>query len=183
MNRWKLNREDALVLCIDYQDKLAKSVYNREEIEKHNQNIIKTANIYKVPILFTTQYKKGLGDVSPALFDLVDKKESLDKTAFSIMEEETIVKALEAAGKKQIIVTGIESHICVLSSVRDLIDAGYQVFVPRNCISSREESCHINGLDQMREYGAVISNSESILFEIAKVSGTPEFKQMQALIK
>ena len=68
-------------------------------------------------------------------------------------------------------------------SVRDLIDAGYEVFLPRDCVSSRKEARHKNGLDQMREYGAVISNAESIMFDLAKVSGTKEFKEMQALIK
>lgn len=156
---------------------------NKDEFMTMSQKMVQGSSIYKVPILFTTQYKKGLGDVTNLMGQYASEAKSLDKNGFSVMTEESIVDELKKQGKKQVIVIGMESHICVLASVRDLIDAGYEVFVPRDCITSRDPRRHQNGIDQMREYGAVISNLESILFEIAKVSGTPEFKEMQKLIK
>lgn len=182
-NRWKLDREDCILVGIDFQDRMIQGMDQAEKMMEYSQHLFRGAQIYQVPILLTTQYKKGLGEVTDSILQYTPGKESLDKNAFSIMGEKTIEQALKETGKTQVIITGMESHICVLASVRDLIDAGYQVFVARDCISSRDPMRHRNGIDQMREYGAVISNSESLLFEIAKVSGTPEFKEMQQLIK
>lgn len=182
-SRWKLKREDCLLLAIDFQDRLIQGMYDAEDLIKQNQILLQGCGIYKVPVLFTTQYKKGLGDLSESLGQYAKDVKSIDKNGFSVWTQAEVQEELKRQGKKQIIVTGMESHICVLASVRDLIDAGYEVFLPRDCVSSRNPMRYTNGLDQMREYGAVISNTESILFEIARVSGTPEFKEMQKLIK
>lgn len=182
-NRWKLKREDCLLLAVDFQDRLIQGMYNPEEFMKENQTLVQGCKIYDVPILFTTQYKKGLGELSESIGQYAKDAKRIDKNGFSVWTQEEVQEELKRQGKKQIIVTGMESHICILASVRDLIDAGYEVFLPRDCVSSRDPMRYTNGLDQMREYGAVISNTESILFEIARVSGTPEFKEMQKLIK
>lgn len=184
MNKnYKVNRNEVGLMIIDIQDSLAKAVVNEEEMKRETQILIKTANILDIPIVFTTQYKKGLGDTNQELMDLAPEAPSYDKVHFGIFGEEEIKTGIEKMGKKQFIVVGMETHICVLSSVIDLLEAGYEVFVPFGAVSSRDEKNTKNALDLMSKMGAVVTNMETILFQLCVKSSLPEFKDVQNLIK
>lgn len=179
----KVRKEEALLLVIDIQDSLAKAVHRSEDLKKSARILLEAADAFGLPVLVTTQYKKGLGDLSESLLPYTKEADFYDKTLFSIYEDEKIKKAVDDSGKKDLIVVGMESHICVMSSVLDLLEAGYRVFVPEDGIGSRTEKNHKNALGQMGKNGAVITNVESLLFQMLGGSSAPEFKRVQGLIK
>lgn len=184
MNKnYKADRKDVALVVVDIQDSLANAVEGKEEIKKQTAILEKAANIFQIPVVFTTQYKKGLGDINEELKSLVKDALSFDKVHFSIVEEEEIKEGLKKLGKKQLIVTGMETHICILNSVIDLLKEGYEVFVPFDAVGSREEKNKENALQLMSKMGAVITNTESLLFQLLGKSTVPEFKEVQNLIK
>lgn len=184
MNKnYEVNREDVGLIIIDIQDSLAKSVVNEKEMKEETKKLIQAAKILDLPIAFTTQYKKGLGDTNQELRDLAPDAPSFDKVHFGIFGEEGIKEAIEKMGKKQFIVVGMETHICVLSSVIDLLGEGYEVFVPLGAVGSRDQRNIDNALTLMLKMGAVVTNTESILFQLCVKSTCPEFKEIQNLIK
>ena len=135
-----------------------------------------------IPIIITEQYPKGLGETVSKLDVNIEEIEKFEKNTFSGCIEE-VIGYLKSKGRKKIIITGMETHVCVFQSVRDLIKEGYYVFVAADAVCSRTEENYKNGLDMMKDMGAVISNTETILFDMLKESGTPQFKALSKLIK
>lgn len=182
MDKYTLNREDALLLIIDIQERLVPVMDYKDVVINNNKILIKAAKEMNFPVLATEQYPKGLGRTVQELLDLIDEENILAKNTFSAYNDD-LKDTLGSLGKKKIIVTGMETHVCVFQTVRDLINAGYAVFLAKDAIASRTKSNYLNGLDVMKELGAVITNTESAVFDLLKISGTPEFKVMSKLIK
>ncbi|MBU5669346.1 isochorismatase family protein [Peptoniphilus sp. MSJ-1] len=182
MKNFKLNREDVVFTFIDIQDKLLKAMYNKEEIVKNATVLSNVAKIIEAESLFTVQYPKGLGYTNEEIKKPLEEKEEFGKLSFNICDDEEILKEIKRLNKKQFVVCGMESHICVLQSVRSLLENGYEVFLVEDAIGSRTEKNSKNGIEQLREMGAVITNTESVLFDLAGVAGTDEFKTLQKLI-
>ncbi|WP_138159145.1 isochorismatase family protein [Peptoniphilus catoniae] len=181
MKNYRLDRERALFLFIDLQDKLLKAIYQNERVLKYNKVLAEMSKIMKIESLITVQYPKGLGNTNKDLLDILNQEE-IAKTEFSCMLNKDFRRAIESTGKKQVVVSGIEGHICVLLTVRDLIEKGYEVFIASDAISSRTEFNYKNSLALMSEMGCVVTNTESIMFDLNSVSGTDEFKKVQKLI-
>ncbi len=189
----KLIKEDAVLVGIDFQDKLMPAINNNEELQDTVVKLIKGCRILGVPIIMTQQYTKGLGETVSAIAsalneDLGDIPESegfqiIEKTSFSAMGEPTFIQALEKLCKKTVIIAGVEAHVCVQQTVIDLLDKGYTVFVAYDCISSRKSEDMKIAQHRMRDAGAVCTTYESILFELLKGSKEPGFKQISALVK
>ncbi|MDO5040998.1 MAG: isochorismatase family protein [Peptoniphilus sp.] len=182
MKNFKLNRDDVIFLFIDIQDKLLKAIDNREGVLKYSKILAEVSDIMNMDKLVTVQYAKGLGHTNGELMEILEADE-IDKKTFSCMLNEEFKAKLEEKNKKQVILSGIESHICVLLTARDLIAAGYEVFVAADAVGSRSKFNYHNSLDLMRDMGCVITNTESILFDLNSLSGTDEFKKVQNLIK
>lgn len=175
-----LNSSDTLVLMIDMQERLVVGT-NAEYEVKQAEKIINAANILEIPVLVSEQYPKGLGQTVQGLKN--DKQKFVEKTAFSLLKEDGILDILKSYGKRQIILFGIETHICVYQTAIDLISNGYEVVLVKDACKSRKEYEYNAGLDLMRQNGIQISCVEIVLFELLKTSKHEHFKKIQQLIK
>ena len=177
-----LSRNESRLLIIDVQEKLVPKIVNLDKMLANCRMLIQGARILGVPVFATEQYPKGLGKLVPQLAELLDKPS--DKLRFSCAEVLDWGTAAEQADNRfQIVVAGMEAHVCVLQTVLDLLGTGFQVYVAADAVSSRTEFDWKIALDRMAADGATIVTTESVLFEWCEVSGTPEFKQISQLIK
>ena len=178
-----LKSENALLLVIDFQERLMPSIHGHAELEKKTAAFIKGCRILDVPVLTTQQYTKGLGDTSQALKDALCKFDPIEKITFSCCETIMFIDKLNSLGKKEIIVTGIEAHICVQQTALDLLDSGYTVYVVADCIGSRNVRDYTYAVERMRQAGAVITTMESVLFEFLVRADHPKRKEISNLVK
>lgn len=175
--------EDAVAMVIDIQEKLVPAIHNKDEVVQKNVQLLNGLKAVGCPVIFTQQYTKGLGMTVPELVETQDNFQYLEKMTYSCLDTQEIKDALEKLGKKTVIISGLETHICVMQTVRDLIAEGYQVYLIADAISSRTEFNYQIGMERMKQEGAVISSVESVLFELLVKAGTPEFKVISKLIK
>ncbi|MDQ0508977.1 Isochorismatase family [Aedoeadaptatus ivorii] len=180
---FNLRREDAVFLFIDIQDSLSKVIDREERLKKNAGILADTAEIMQIPSVFTTQYKKGLGDFNEEIRNKVKDAEDFDKKSFSCLLDDEIAAFFDEKKPKQVIVSGMEAHICVLMTVRDLIARGIDVYVASDAIGSRDPESALYAAEEMRQMGAAVRPTETILFDLNSVSGTDEFKAVQKLIK
>lgn len=174
-----LNQNNTIVIIIDIQEKLLGSVYNKN-IADVASKLVQTAKILEIPVLITEQYPKGLGETVLQIKENVDAI-YFEKTDFSAFKN--IKEILEKSGKKQIIICGIEAHICVHQTVNDLLKQGFEVHILKDGIASRKEFESTQGLNRMEKNGAIITCLEIALFELLKGASHPRFKAVQNLIK
>lgn len=179
-----LNTDDTLVLIIDVQEKLLNAVFNKELCGKKAEIIAKAANILDIPVIVTEQYPKGLRNtIEPVKSALKDNAEYFEKTSFSALDNPDVLNAIKKANKKQVVIFGIETHICVSQTAAALVKSGYEVNVIKDACSSRAEAEYQAGLERMKDNGAHILTTEIALFEWLKGAKHPEFKNIQSLIK
>jgi nicotinamidase-related amidase len=179
-----LERGNALLLVIDVQQKLASAMNAGAlaQLEKNAAVLIRAARRLDLPIVATEQYPKGLGPTVPALRELLPA-DPLTKLEFSCGASKPIAKEILGTGRRQAIVVGMEAHVCVFQTVRDLLRGGFSVFVAQDAVISRSDANRQVGLHLCEKAGAVLSSTETILFDLLGVAGTPEFKELTALIK
>lgn len=182
MRKHCLKREQSLLLIIDLQEKLMKAMDHAEKVYKNTNIMIQSCQQLKIPIVVTEQYPKGLGPTVPDVREHLGEHLLLEKMAFSAASQETI-EQLKGYQRRQLLVAGSETHICVFQTVRDLLAAEFDVYLLRDAVCSRSKDNYMNGLQLMREEGAVITDTETAVFDLLQVSGTPDFKTIQALIK
>lgn len=179
-----LNIEDCALVIIDIQEKLVKAAKDGDKTAKNMEKIAKAANILSIPTVVTEQYPKGLGSTVVELQETLSPDAFIsEKSSFSALLEPDVEQKIKNLGKKQIVIGGIEAHICVLQTTADLISKGYDVYVVKDASASRNESEYITGLELMKQYGAKITCVEIVIFEWLKSSKHPNFKEIQALIK
>ncbi|MDP6381175.1 MAG: hydrolase, partial [Phycisphaerae bacterium] len=172
-----LNVEDAALVVIDVQGKLAQLMHEKEVLFDNVKRIIKGAQVLKVPILLTEQNPAGLGHTLPDIASLLDV-EAIAKFHFSCCGEGAFMQALEGLGRRQILLAGIETHVCVYQTAADLVRLGYDVHVLADAVSSRAESNKRMGLEKMKDAGANLTSVETALFELLKVARGEKFKQV-----
>lgn len=178
-----LSEEDSLVLIIDIQDKLV-SALNKSIIVENAVKIATAAKILNIPVLLTEQYPKGLGNtVEPLKNAVAEDSEYIEKTYFNALLEEGLLEKIKSYNKKQIVILGIETHICVYQTALALLEQGFEVYVVKDACASRNKYEFKQGIDAMQVEGARISCVEMILFEWLKGAKNPNFKEVQALIK
>lgn len=182
MKKFHLEKEKAVFLFIDVQDKLINSTFNKEQVLKGNKTLSKMAEIMNMPSVITLQYPKGLGQMNDEVKAPLKDAKEIAKTTFSAMLNEEFVETMEKIGRKQVVISGVEAHICALFTARDLLEAGYEVFVASDAIGSRSEFNYDNSLEIYRDMGCYVTNVESIMFDLNSVAGTEEFKAVQKLI-
>ena len=182
MNKFALLKEESLLLIIDIQERLVPAMKYGKQVIKNTNILISATEEMNIPIIVTEQYPKGLGQTVPEINNHLGDSLKFEKTLFTACTDE-VIEALENAGKKKIIITGMETHVCVFQTTRDLISRGYEVFVVSDGVASRYKENYKNGLDLIKDMGAVITNTETILFDLLKKAGTPEFKVLSKLIK
>ncbi len=177
-----INSSNALVLIIDVQEKLSKML-NNEYIRIEATKIAKAAGILNIPTIITEQYPKGLGSTLEEIKQSVPNAKYLEKTHFSACKEDGFVELLKETNRNQVILFGIEAHICVLQTAMDLMNLGYEVFVVQNATGSRFEDNRQAALRRLIHAKAQIVTTEMVLFELLEGSKHPNFKEVQALIK
>jgi isochorismate hydrolase len=186
MDKFKIEAADSVFLLIDFQSNLAtamkKDVYANCE---NNVNLIVTScETMKVPAVVTEQYRKGLGNtVEPVKARLKEQYKPIDKLSFSCWGDPVFQKTFPGLNKKYVLVAGIESHVCVLQSVVDLVAQGYYVHVVSDAVCSRYKTDWKRALKYMRDAGAVITTTEIAVFQLLQRAGTPEFKVISPLFK
>ncbi len=179
-----INKDNCLLLQIDIQEKLIPAMPEADYITENISKLIQGLKLFKLPIVITEQYPKGLGNtIEPLIKALGELYVPIEKTTFSCMKNTSFVEMLENYGKKNIIVVGMESHICVLQTVIQLKEAGYSPIVIEDCICSRKDNDHYIALERMLKESITISSYESILMEICESSDIPEFKAISKIIK
>jgi nicotinamidase-related amidase len=180
----QLDRAKALVLVIDVQEKLARAMPPDAEarMEKNAAILIKAARRLGLPVVASEQYKKGLGPTVAPLRELLPSP-PVEKMEFSCANSSALAGQIEATGRRQVIAVGMESHVCVFQTVRDLLRKDFQVFVPKDAIVSRTEENRQVGLNLCEKAGAVVTSTETVLFDLLGTAGTPEFKELSPLIR
>lgn len=182
MNQFTLDKNDTTLMVIDIQERLVPAMDMADQVT-HNTNIlISAAKEFNMPIVTTEQYPRGLGPTVPALKDHIDPQYLFEKVSFTAYTEE-VKLALKGLKRNKIIITGMETHICVFQTIRDLIANGYEVFIVSDAVCSRTVNNYKNGLNLAEKMGAVVTNTETVLFDLLKKAGTPEFKSISKLIK
>ena len=174
-----IKNTDSTLLVIDIQEKLVNMLEN-EEVKNNAIKIAKACGILELPTVITEQYPKGLGNTIEEIKSAIQNAEYVEKTTFSAYKEEEVQKLLS---QKQVIILGIETHICVLQTAIDLLNAGYEVFVVQDACGSRSEENKQAALRRLIHAGAQIITTEMVLFELLESSKHPRFKEVQALIK
>lgn len=182
MDKFKLNSEETFLLIIDIQERLVNAMKYGEQVIDKTDILISTAEELNMPVIVTEQYPKGLGSTVPQLESKLKSGKKFEKMNFSVYIDE-IKNAIEETGRKKVIITGMETHVCVFQTARDLINNGYEVFIASDGVCSRTKQNHLNGLDLIESMGAVITNTETIIFDLLGKAGTPEFKVLSKLIK
>lgn len=182
LTKYNLKHEDAVVLVIDIQEKLVHTMKYGSDVIQNVNVLLEAAATFDMPVAVTEQYPKGLGKTVEKLALQEDGAKVFEKMSFCGLTPE-VEDFLRSTYRKSVIVVGMETHICVYQTVRDLLTKGYQVLVARDGVCSRTKANYRNGLELMQQMGAVVSNTETLLFDLLKVSGTQEFKKLSKLIK
>lgn len=182
-----LNIENSALVIIDIQEKLVAATKYGTEVAQNMAKIAKTASILNIPTILTEQYPKGLGSTVEELrASIKPNTDVIEKSSFSALLEQPFkekVQELKNKGIKQIVLGGIETHICVLQTAADLINEGFEIYIVKDACASRCKDEYKSGIELLKQYGAKISCVEIVLFEWLKTSRHPNFKEIQALIK
>lgn len=178
-----LNRRQTALLIVDVQTKINAVMFQGPTVVQNAVKLIKAAKIVHVPILITEQYPQGLGATEPEIAEALEAITPTQKMTFSCCGSKEFLDDVQNREIMQVVVTGIETHVCVQQTVLDLLAHGFQVHVPKDVVSSRKELDHETALNRMGNSGAVLTSLESVLFELLEKAGTPEFKEVTKLIK
>lgn len=178
-----LKKETSALLIIDLQEKILPVIRNVDNVIENTIKLIKGFKTLNLPIYFTEQYPKGLGPTSSKILSELKGYNAIQKMSFSCFGAEDLFTELRSKKLHQIIISGVESHVCVQQTVLDLLANDFQVNVAADAVSSRREFDFQIALDRMRTLGAEITTTESILFELLEVCGTPEFKEISRIVK
>ena len=181
-----LTREHTTLVVCDVQERLfhAMDADHREEVMRNIKVLAASARRLRVPILVTEQYPKGLGHTLQELLDTLGPGvEPLPKVTFSCCAVGAFRARLQATGARHVVLTGIEAHVCVLMSALDLIALGYTVHVAADAVTSRTQANWRLAMDQLRQAGAVVTATESVLFQLLGEADTEEFRELARLIR
>ena len=178
-----LEIDRSVLIVVDVQGKLAQLAHDKETLFANCVALVKAAKILCVPILWCQQYPKALGETIPELAELLTDNTPIDKLCFSCAGHPDFIAQLNKLKREQVILCGIETHVCVHQTVMHLLDGDYDVHLIADAVSSRTEQNKIIALQRMRDEGVNISSTEMALFELLKTAEHPNFKEIAKLIK
>ncbi|MBN1302231.1 MAG: isochorismatase family protein [Melioribacteraceae bacterium] len=177
-----LKKESTALLIIDIQQKILNVIHENERVVENTLKLIKGFKVMNLPIFYTEQYPKGLGPTVEIISGELNGN-AVHKMTFSCYGAGNLFQELINKDIKQLVVCGIESHVCVQQTVLDLIANGFQVNVAADAVSSRRNLDHITALTRMNKHGAEVTTTESALFELLDVCGTDEFRSVSKIVK
>jgi len=175
--------ESTALLIIDIQEKILPVIHNNESVVQNTIKLIKGFKVMNLPVYYTEQYPNGLGPTTGILKNELESAAYFSKMSFSCSGSEDLFKNFMDKNLTQIVITGIEAHVCVQQTVLDLLENNFQVNVAADAVSSRKETDYKFALERMRIHGAEITTSEAVLFELLNVCGTEVFKQISKIVK
>jgi len=179
----RILRDDSIGLVIDIQERLVPAMEENETVDENSKKLIEGLQILGLPLLVTQQYTKGLGETIDEVKALIPDFQYIEKKDFSCFDEPVFAEKLAVSGKKNVIICGIESHVCVLQTALDLKAAGYVPVVVMDCVSSRSFDNVDLAAERFRYEGIMMTSYESILFELTRSSAAPGFKEISKLVK
>jgi nicotinamidase-related amidase len=184
MARRSLEADQCALIVIDIQEKLLPPIFQKEQLVKNAQLLIRLAGALQIPTIATTQYAKGLGNTVTEIGSLLPQ-EGIDKQVFSCFGSDAFCSTLKRlpGRRNTVLLCGMESHICVMQTALGALREGYLVHVASDAVSSRTEWNWKIGLERMRAAGVVISSTETIIYELLRSSGTEAFKEMLKWLK
>ncbi len=183
MNNLTIERDDAICVLIDLQEKLLPAMYEAAAIEQNNLKLLKGMKLLGIPTIVTQQYTRGIGETVASVKEVLGAFEHIEKTSFSCLGEPEFRKAIEGFDKGTVILTGIEAHICVEQTALDLIKEGYNVALVTDCIQSRDPQNKERSILRLANAGVIITTYESVLYELLENSKATEFKEISAIVK
>ncbi|MBA4372132.1 MAG: hydrolase [Thermodesulfovibrio sp.] len=178
-----LKKDDAVLVLVDIQERLAVVMDDRKKVLDNCLHLIELARLLKIPLILNEQYPKGLGPTVAELKEALQPYQPHEKLTFSCCSMGSFAETLRATGRKKVILCGMETHVCVLQTCVDLLAEGYAVHSVSDAICSRTKDNYKTALEYMRDAGAVITCTETVLFQLLEKAGTEEFKIISRRIK
>lgn len=178
-----LTKENSVLVVIDFQGNLAAAMDNRQALFANAQKLIKAMKVFEAPVIATEQVPAKLGPTIPDIADHLSGAKVIGKESFSCWKDEIFMKELKSLNRKQVVITGIETHVCVYQTSLDLIAAGFEVLVVEDAVSSRTPKDKFTGVQRMAACGVGILSTEMALFELLKTAADPCAKQIFQIVK
>lgn len=178
-----LARESVLLMAVDLQEKLLPAIPAAAGVVEQTRKLLRFAHLLDLPVVWTEQYPKGLGPTVPEIASELEGHTPLEKTAFGCLGDEAIARAVRDTGRRQLLLAGVETHVCVMQTALAALASGFQVYVVRDAVASRTTLQYEAGLERMRDAGARLVTAEMAMFEILRCAGTDEFKATLPLVK
>ncbi len=174
---------ETLLLIIDVQGRLARGVVRSAALESATGKLVRACKILEVPVLLTEQYPGGLGKTIDSLTELLEGTVAVEKLSFSCCGAPEFMKQLRSFNRNDILVAGMEAHICVYQTAVDLVEFGYNVHLVTDCVSSRSEENRMLGIRCIEKAGASLTSSEMAIFELLRVAEGERFKAISKIVK
>lgn len=178
-----LSPDSTALLIIDIQERILNVMQHPEMVLANTIKLIRGSKVLELPVFFTEQYPKGLGSTVSQIADELAGLSPIQKMSFSCFGADNLFKEIKNKNISQIVIAGIESHVCVQQTVLDLLANNIQVNVAADAVSSRKEIDYKTAIERMRSNGAEITTTEAVLFELLNVCGTNQFKAISKIVK
>ncbi len=179
----RIRKEDSVAVIIDIQERLFPYIYEHERLERNVNILVHGLQFMDIPIIITEQYSKGLGSTISTISENFDSFHPVEKITFSCCDESKFLTEINRLNKKFVILAGIETHVCVLQTVLDLIAIGFTPVLVEDCVSSRKKNDISIAIERIKQEGAILTTYESVLLELCREAGTEVFKAISKLIK
>lgn len=179
-----LTQQNSFIVVIDIQQRLLAAMPQAvgEQVVRATEVLLQAADVLNIPVVATEQYPKGLGATVETLQSHLSPASQIEKTCFSCASADDFMATLRASHRRQVILTGMEAHVCVLQTALALLAQGFQVFVVEDAVCSRSQKNQDNAMQRLRQAGVIITNTESVLFEWLADAKHPEFRKLSKLI-
>jgi nicotinamidase-related amidase len=182
-SKFFLHKDDALLVLVDIQERLAAVMSERQKVIANCLHLIEISRLLDIPVILNEQYPKGLGPTVQEIREALSSYEPIEKLSFSCCAGAAFLQHLAATERKKVILVGMETHVCVLQTCLGLLDGGYSVHTVADAICSRTKENFRAGIEYMRDAGSVITCTEAVLFQLLERAGTEEFKIISRSIK
>lgn len=178
-----LASDETLLLVVDIQERLAQSVHDAEQVVRNVSKLIRACHLLEVPVLCTEQYPRGLGRTVASLKELMGEEDPVEKITFSCCATDTFMRRLRSFNRNDVLVVGMEAHVCVYQTSVELLEFGYNVHLVADAVSSRTEGNRDIGIRCIEKAGGNLTSTEMVIFELQRVAGGERFKALSKIIK
>ncbi len=183
MDKYILEKEKAVLVVIDIQERLVPAMKKKDKVYENTLHLIEAAKLLDIPIVVTEQYPKGLGPTVDVIKEGLAEYNPLEKVTFDCCRGDGFLEKISSLKKSHIILAGMETHVCVLQTCLSLLKEGYFPHLVSDAVCSRKKDDYLTAKELMRDAGAVITCTETVLFQLLEKAGSPEFKTISKRIK